>query len=182
MWFSLAAFRRALNSALRPYLVHLKNKKKTYLPVKKRSEESLWWWELEPVSVWCKQNLVIYTAELMRHFLSLLAAPNCSTSCMNNAEELLLLFSVCLANHPLCCAFVKGKLQVNAAADSTDFIRRSCLKKTAIHWLSVGKTNNLTGGFFVGMKVGYLNSHYCIETWLDRLVVNYFELMRFEQC
>ena len=65
-------------------------------------------------------------AELIRHFLSLPAAPPLTwrirvVAVVNVSENL-----------PLCCALVKGELWVNSGPNSPDFILRSCLKSTCL--------------------------------------------------
>ena len=92
---------------------------RTHWRHRRRRQESLWW-----SRVWRPESVMrsihdhgIYTAELIHHFLSLSAALGCSTSRLNNAEDLL-----------LCCACVKGRLRLNPVADSPGLTRRSCLK------------------------------------------------------
>ena len=91
-------------------------------------QKSLWWWELTLVSGCCKHDHVISAEELIRHFRPLSAAPGCSTSCLNNVEDLLLLWTRLCRDLPLQCAFVKGRLRLKSEANFLYFSRRSCLK------------------------------------------------------
>ena len=103
----------------------------------RRCQESLWWLELTTVSVCCQENLGISAMELIHYFLTLPAAPGCSTTRLNKViccccER------ACAENLLLYCSCLKGKLLVNSVAISLDFARRSRLKAAKVVLLTMG--------------------------------------------